>query len=107
MLGRLSRGKHTVSVALNPARSAAGARRVEIKSLRPLLFATSRDSDDAKYEQLAIARSPFLYARANAIDRFTDIPLLMYYEILTEAGSSDRALYVIFTNEDVAPRRQL
>src|SRR3989475_9304150 len=27
MLGRLARGKHTVSVALNPARSAAGAQR--------------------------------------------------------------------------------
>jgi hypothetical protein len=101
MLGRLSRGKHTVSVALNPARSAAGARRVEVKSLRPLLFAASRDSDDANDEQLALAHSPFLYARANAIDRFTDIPLLMYYEILPEAGGVMIVRYTaIFTNED-------
>ncbi|MCA1602747.1 MAG: hypothetical protein LC776_14305, partial [Acidobacteria bacterium] len=101
MLGRLSRGKHTVSVALNPARSAAAARRVEVKSLRPLLFATSRHSDNAKDEQLALAHSPFLYARANAIDRFTDIPLLMYYEILPEAGGVLIVRYtVIFTNED-------
>ena len=39
MLGRLPKGKHTVSVTLNTARSAAGAHRAEVKSLRPLLFA--------------------------------------------------------------------
>ncbi|MBA3255375.1 MAG: hypothetical protein H0T64_01845, partial [Pyrinomonadaceae bacterium] len=101
MLGRLSRGRHTVSVARNPKRSAAGAPRVEIKSLRPLLFAVSRDADNANEEQLALAHSPFLYARANTIDRFTDIPLLMYYEILREAGGVLIVRYtVIFTNED-------
>ena len=34
LLGRLPKGRHTVSVALNPARSAAGARRAEVRSLR-------------------------------------------------------------------------
>ncbi len=101
MLGRLRRGKQIVSVERNPKRSAAGAPRVEIKSLRPLLFAVSRDADDANEEQLALAHSPFLYARANTIDRFTDIPLLMYYEILREAGGVLIVRYtVIFTNED-------
>ncbi|MCA1591940.1 MAG: hypothetical protein LC754_04670 [Acidobacteria bacterium] len=101
MLGHLPGGKHVVSVALNTARSAAGAQRAEVKSLRPLLFATGQRTSAADEEQLALAHSPVLYARANTIDRFTDIPLLMYYEILREAGADLTVRYtVIFTNED-------
>ena len=97
MLGRFARGKHTVSVALNVARSATGVRRAEVKSLRPLPLAGSGADED----QLALAHSPFLYARANAIDRFTDLPLLMYYEILREGGDDLIVRYTaIFTNED-------
>ncbi|MEP6637084.1 MAG: hypothetical protein ABJB97_10195, partial [Acidobacteriota bacterium] len=100
ILGRLPKGKHTVSVTLNPERSAAGAQRAEVKSLHPLLLgparATGKDDD-----QLALAHAPVLYARANTIDRFTDIPLMMYYEILREPGADAIVRYtVIFTNED-------
>ncbi|MGI9165889.1 MAG: hypothetical protein ACR2G5_05815 [Pyrinomonadaceae bacterium] len=101
MLGRLRKGKHTVSVSLNPARSAAGAQSAEVKVLRPLPLGAARTIADFDEEQLALAHSPFLYARANTIDRFTDIPLLMYYEILREAGGVLIVRYtVIFTNED-------
>src|SRR5712691_3751818 len=100
MLGHLPRGKHTVSVALNTARSAAKARRAEVKLLRPLPLASARGSG-ADEDQMALAHSPFLYARANTIDHFTDLPLLMYYEILHEAGDDLIVRYtVIFTNED-------
>lgn len=106
MLGRLSKGKHTVTVSLNKARSAAKAQSAEIKSLRPLPLAQlsigrSRATKFVDEDQLALTHSPFLYARANTIDRFTDIPLLMYYEILREAGEVVIVRYtVIFTNED-------
>lgn len=101
MLGRLRKGRHTVSVSLNPARSAAGARSAEVKFLRPLPLGAARDMGRIVEDQLALAHSPFLYARANTIDRFTDIPLLMYYEILPEAGGVLIVRYtVIFTNED-------
>ena len=101
MLGRLAKGKHTVSVSLNPARSAAGAHRAEVKALRPLLLAATGNAKDFKAEQFALAYSPVLYARANTIDRFTDIPLLMYYEILHEANGNLIVRYTaIFTNED-------
>lgn len=100
MLGRLQKGKHTVSVTLNSARSAAGAHRAEVKSLRPVLFAPTRAADNTD-EQLALAHSPVLYARANTIDRFTDIPLLMYYEVFHEANGNVIVRYTaIFTNED-------
>ena len=101
MLGRLARGKHTVSVALNPARSAAGAQGAEVKSLRPLLLASAPNTRGMDEDQLALAHAPVLYARANTIDRFTDIPLLMYYEILHQAGADVTVRYtVVFTNED-------
>ena len=99
MLGRLQKGKHTVSVTLNTARSAAGAHRAEVKSLRPLLFAPTAAADSTD-EQLALAHSPVLYARANTIDRFTDIPLLMYYEVFREANDVIVRYTAIFTNED-------
>ncbi|MCP9495424.1 MAG: hypothetical protein MSG64_13345 [Pyrinomonadaceae bacterium MAG19_C2-C3] len=101
MLGRFPRGKHTISVTLNPARSAAGAQRAEVKSLRPLLFATSRGANGIDDERFAMSHAPVLYARANTIDRFTDVPLVMYYEILREAGTDLTVRYTaIFTNED-------
>ncbi len=101
MLGRFPKGKHTVSVALNLARSAARAQRAEVRSLRPLLFAASHGANNVDDEQLAMSHAPILYARANTIDRFTDIPLVMYYEILHEAGADLTVRYTaIFTNED-------
>jgi len=101
MLGRLSKGKHTVSVSRNPARSAAGASSAQVKRLRPIPLGTASEMGVIDEEQLALAHSPFLYARANSIDRFTDIPLLMYYENLPEAGGVLIVRYtVIFTNED-------
>ncbi len=101
MLGHLNKGKHTVSVTLNAARSAAATRRAEVKSLQPLPLAPAHGAGSVVEERLALAHSPFLYARANTIDHFTDLPLLMYYEILHEAGGDLLVRYtVIFTNED-------
>src|SRR2546423_2230851 len=88
MLGNLTKGKHLVSVALNLPRSAAGAQLAEVKLLRPLPLAPVHPSGDQKEDQLALAHSPVLYARANTIDHFTDIPLVMYYEILRVAPGS-------------------
>lgn len=81
MLGRLSKGKHAVSVSLNLPRSAAGAQTAEVK-LRVLPLAPANSSAAANEDQVALANSPVLYARANTIDHFTDIPMVMYYEIL-------------------------
>ena len=101
MLGRLAKGKHTVSVSLNIPRSAAGARRAEVKALHEILLTASRTTGITEEDRLALMRSPILFARANTIDHFTDIPLLMYYEILPQADNDKIIRYtVIFTNED-------
>jgi hypothetical protein len=95
LLGRLPKGSHKVSVALNPARSAAGARRAEVKALRHFVPATDEAED-----KFALAHVPVFYARLNTFDHFTDIPLLMYYEILREGAETVFRYTVIFTNED-------
>ncbi|MFL6257282.1 MAG: hypothetical protein ACJ74T_19915, partial [Pyrinomonadaceae bacterium] len=99
MLGRLPKGSHKISVALDEARSAAGARRAEVKSLRTLTPSISIASDPDEHG-FALAHAPVLYARANTIDHFTDIPLLMYYEILHEGDEMVVRYTVVFTNED-------
>lgn len=104
LLGRLPKGRRTVSVALNPARSAAGARRAEVKSLRaviPHAFTSSAFTSSTPDEhQFAVAHAPFLYARPNTFDHFTDVPLLMYYEVLREAGERVYRYTAVFSNED-------
>jgi hypothetical protein len=99
LLGRLPKGRHTVSVALNEARSAAGARRAEVKSLRAVIpFPSTSSNPDEQH--FAVAHAPVLYARPNTFDHFTDIPLLMYYEILREGADAVFRYTVIFSNED-------
>ena len=101
MLGHLAKGKHTVSVSVNLPRSARGAQLAEVKSLRPLPLVAAGRSDANDEDLLALAHSPVLYARANTIDHFTDIPLLMYYEILRSGGKDLSVRYTaVFTNED-------
>src|SRR5438552_10166542 len=51
MLGHLSRGRHTVSVAINLPRSAAKAQIAEVKALRPLLLASTPRSGPAEEDQ--------------------------------------------------------
>jgi hypothetical protein len=99
LLGRLPKGRHEVAVSLNPARSAAGARSAEVKSLShrvPFEF----EAPNPEEHSFAYAHAPVLYARPNTIDHFTDIPLLMYYEILHEGGDTVFRYTVVFTNED-------
>jgi hypothetical protein len=99
LLGRLPKGKHQVAVALNEARSAAGARSAEVKSLRAIIpFAFT--SPNPEEHRFAVAHAPILYARPNTLDHFTDIPLLMYYEVLREGGDMVVRYTVVFTNED-------
>jgi hypothetical protein len=48
----------------------------------------------------ALAHAPVLYARANTIGRFDDIPLLLYCERLVNNGQAWLQYTVIFSNED-------
>jgi len=93
-LGRVRPGTHKIRVLWNRARSAprVSAPVVEDLALHPV----SR----ADPEFLPLAHSPILYARPNSIGRFTDIPLLMWYEITRERETLTIRYSVIFSNED-------
>ena len=99
LLGRLSTGNHRVTVLLNKSRSAVGAQRASVSALKPIPL--TRDSHHTTDDVLALTYAPILYQRPNTIDRFSDLPILMYYEV---SHPNDREVEVrytcIFTNED-------
>jgi hypothetical protein len=94
LLGPLTRGVHTVTVALDPKASAKSAGPVKVLkvSLLPLPVAHP--------ENAAIALAPILYARPNTLGRFTDLPLLMWYEREKTADGFRLRYSVVFSNED-------
>jgi CheY-like chemotaxis protein len=47
-----------------------------------------------------MANAPVLYARANTIGKFTDIPLIVYCERVSQNGAPFLQYTVIFSNED-------
>jgi len=79
-LGALGAGEHEVDVR-GPGVEFSAARFHE-------------DSSDV------MANAPVLYARANTIGKFTDIPLIVYCERLSDNGAPFLQYTVIFSNED-------
>ena len=99
VLGRFPSGKHRVTVRLNEARSAVGAQQATVLSLKAVPL--NRDSHHSNDDLLALAYSPILYQRTNTIDRFSDLPILMYYEVSHPSQAEVLVRYTtIFTNED-------
>src|SRR6478672_11069951 len=96
-LGTLPPGAHQLSVAPDAARSAGDAGEVHIHRVEFAAF------DDHQPEFFWLSHAPILRARPGSLERFSDIPLLMYVEhnIAGESGSRYSLQYtVIFTNED-------
>src|SRR5215475_1229579 len=98
MLGRVGPGEHSLRVEFNRKQSAAKATSVKIGDAK----VTTIDRKHPEFQ--AIARAPIIYARPDTVGKFSDIPLLAYYES-ERAGplprEDDRLTYtVIFSNED-------
>ena len=94
LLGHFQPGEHALRVDLNRKRSASKATTIDIQDAK-ISFV-----DRANPEHQALSLAPIVYARPNTIDRFSDIPLLMWYET-ERAGPLTTIRYsVIFTNED-------
>src|SRR5215813_5910932 len=93
-LGRVGTGEHSLRVELNRKQSAAKATNIKISDAK----ITTIDRKHPEFQ--AIARAPIIYARPDTIGKFSDIPLLAYYEF-ERSGAGDRITYtVIFSNED-------
>ncbi|MFB3829669.1 MAG: response regulator [Bryobacteraceae bacterium] len=87
-LGRLAPGSHELRIARNAKYSAAGAG-LEVTSVR------FREDDSPE-----LAHAPILYARADTVGGFSDVPLAAYCERLTGGGRPLVEYTVIFSNED-------
>jgi len=94
-LGTLAAGRHQLTIERDPDLSAAGAGPATIEVRRRSEIFVSAGNDHA-----AASMSPILYARPNTIGRFTDVPLLMWYESERTALGRRIRYSVVFSNED-------
>jgi hypothetical protein len=92
LLGSLSPGTHKLTIDRDSARSSAQAGEATIKAIDVRLFGP----DTAEFKWLAGA--PILYARAGTVEKFSDVPLMMYVEPSPEGQGYDYT--VIFSHED-------
>ena len=93
MLGTVQPGEHALVIERNAQFSAAGSG-LEVHR------ATFREVDPGNPEWAVLANAPLLYARADAVGEFTDVPLIAYCERLEEGGARLLQYTVIFSNED-------
>ena len=104
MLGAVGAGKHSLAVVEDADLTAKALKGKNAATWTVAIDQVEPDSD--RYVPLSLA--PFVHARADTVGKFTDVPILMWYEIepvpgdpSTSLSASKRYRYtVIFTNED-------
>jgi hypothetical protein len=94
-LGPLRAGRHQTALERDPDLSARGAGPASIDV--PAIDVLPQDASD---ESTAQSLAPILYARPNTVGRFTDLPILMWYEVETTPRGRKYRYSVVFTNED-------
>lgn len=112
LLGNLGAGDHKISIVLNEARSAPNAKKVKIRSAFSVAFddllANVATTDRSILAYIATINAPFIYARPDTIDKFSDIPLITYYEIFDEPENIKKIRYTtIFLTKTAAHNRRL
>lgn len=93
-IGPLAAGRHHIALEADRALSAPAAGAATIEAVD---VATVGAGDDRFTAQ---SMAPVLHARPNTIGRFTDVPLLMWYEIVPTPRGRQFRYSVIFSNED-------
>jgi hypothetical protein len=94
LLGRLAAGEHRLRVERNRAQSAAQSTGIHIADAKITLV----DRNQPEFQ--ALAHTPILFARPNTIGKFSDVPLMMYYETIKEGAMTTYRYTVIISNED-------
>jgi hypothetical protein len=93
-LGYLAKGSHRLTIDRDPALTAPGAGSATID----VPDVTVSHPEQRDYAALSMA--PIVYARPNTVGKFTDLPLLMWYETVLTARGRQYRYSVIFSNED-------
>ena len=94
-LGRLAAGRHKIRFEINKRLGSKGAVAVNIGRIS---VSTVQENSGKMFA--ALSHAPILYARRNSIGHFTDIPLLMWYEVFDDKDSTRIRYSYVFTNED-------
>src|SRR5262249_32154925 len=97
VLGPLGAGEHHLRVRLDRAWTPAAVREVAVEDVRVALV-----PPDAP-EHRALAFAPVLHPRPNELGRFTDVPLVMWYETDTTARGTPTPSPAISPNGGGAP----
>jgi hypothetical protein len=94
ILGRVPPGEHTLRIEFNRKQSAQKATTVQIRDAKVTTI------DRANPEFQALAHAPIIYGRPDTIGKFSDTPLLSYYETVETPAGPRYTYTVIFSNED-------
>ena len=92
-LGAVTKGAHTLTLERDRALSAINAGAPAIAGATVEVLAGGGDG-------VAQSMAPILYARPNTVGKFTDLPILMWYEVAPTSRGRQYRYSVIFTNED-------
>jgi len=94
-LGPVTKGAHRLAIDRDAALSAAGAGPATIDLVDVVFYNPGQSGD-----YTALSMAPIVYARPNTVGRFTDLPLIMWYEIVPTPRGRQFRYSVIFSNED-------
>jgi hypothetical protein len=94
-LGALAQGRHTLTVDRDRDLSATGAGPAAIERVEIRMLVRAMGDD-----WLAQSMAPILHARPNTVGKFTDVPILAWYESVPTARGRQFRYSIIFTNED-------
>jgi len=94
-LGHVAKGVHRLTIDRDPDLSAPGAGPATIDVPEVSFYTPGQSSD-----YTALSMAPIVYARPNTVGKFTDLPLLMWYENVPTPRGRQLRYSVIFSNED-------
>jgi hypothetical protein len=93
MLGAVSEGEHRLTLERDGERSSKNAGAMQVRAVSVRAFPAGTPEGDW------LAHAPFVHARPGTVERFSDVPILMWVERTTSPADGFR-YSVIFTHED-------
>lgn len=96
LIGSVGAGSHTLRID-DDSQLTARALRGDDAVVENVAIEQIPESSSA---HRAVSLAPIVYARANSVGRFTDVPVFMWYEVEPTARGARYRYSIIFTNED-------
>jgi hypothetical protein len=97
LLGAAAPGRHTLHI---DQRDSQTARDLRGRDAAVVELISIDQVDAGARDGRPVALAPFIFARADTVGRFTDVPLFMWYEIEPTPRGQRFRYSVIFSNED-------